>query len=68
MMALCLGVQLTAQISIVLGSQDDFTELHWPILLRRDFPVIILLINEGYLGAFFLVLIWMRSFMEFLLG
>jgi hypothetical protein len=36
------------------------------LLLRWAFPVIILLINEGHLGAFLLVLIWMRSFMELL--
>jgi hypothetical protein len=38
------------------------------LLLRWDFPVIILLINKGHLRAFILVLIWMRSFMELLLS
>jgi hypothetical protein len=38
------------------------------LLLRWDFPVIILLINKGHLRAFILVLIWMKSFMELLPG
>jgi hypothetical protein len=38
------------------------------LLLRWDFLVIILLTNKGHLGTFFLVPIWMKSFMELLLG
>jgi hypothetical protein len=38
------------------------------LLLRWDFPVIILLINEGHLGAFLFVLISIRSFIKLLLG
>jgi hypothetical protein len=64
----CLDVQLITQISSALGSQDDLLNYIGTLLLRWAFPVIILLINKGHLGAFLLVLIWMRSFMEFLLG
>jgi hypothetical protein len=38
------------------------------LLLSWAFLVIIVLMNEGHLGAFFFVLIWLRSFMELLLG
>jgi hypothetical protein len=63
----CLDVQLTTQISSALGSQDDFTELYWHTIIKMGFPSHYSL-EQGPPGAFLLVLIWMKSFMDLLLG
>jgi hypothetical protein len=62
------GYSVTTQISSALGSQDDFTELHWHTVIKMGFPSHYSLDQQGHLGAFLLVLICIKSFMELLFG